>query len=74
MHEQETKQCQESPSPKQCRLDRKDGRRLVKDTTAVDCSASTDPNTTLELIREPRPIIRLSRNVGKAYSRLKGKS
>ena len=72
MNEQEMKQRQESPRLKRCRLDRKVGRRLVKDTTAVkditalvNISASTEPNTTLELIREPQPIIMAQSQLGK---------
>ena len=53
-NEQQTEQHQESPRPKRRRLDRKDGRGLVKDTTApVNASAPTKPIPTLEIIWEP---------------------
>ena len=54
--EQET--TRESLKPKRRRLDRKDGRRLVKDTAPrIEDPALKVATTTLELISEPRPII-----------------
>mgnify|MGYP000120154097 CR=1 FL=1 len=59
-------------------LDQKDGRRLVKDTTVdkdttadrdttalINSSASTEPNTTLEIFPEPQPIITAQSQWGK---------
>ena len=55
-----------SPKPKHRRLDRKDGRGLVKDTTPrVEHSALAEATTTLELISEPRPIITAQSQCGK---------
>ena len=56
----------DSPRPKRRRLDQKDGRGLVKDTTApIENFAPTEPTTTLELIREPQPIITAQSQHGK---------
>ena len=76
--EQEDETRQESPRPKRQRLDRKDGRELVKDTpvvtntatgaettAAVVDSTATEQTTTLEIIREPRALSRPSRSKGK---------
>mgnify|MGYP007007547725 CR=1 FL=1 len=53
-------------------MDRKDGHRLFKDTTTdngktslADSYVSMEPNTTLELIREPWPIITAQMQWGK---------
>ena len=55
-----------SPRPKRRRLDRKDGRKLVKDIVApIETSAPKELTTTLEIIRDPRPIIMAQSQRGK---------
>ena len=65
----------DSPRPKRRRLDRKDGRRLVKDTAfTTETTAPAEPTTTLEIFREPQPIITAQSQRGKGVLRRKGKS
>ena len=86
MNDQGAEQRQESPRPKWRIVDRKDGHRLVKDTTVdkdttadrdttalINSSASTEPNTTLEIIREPRTIITTQSQRGKGILMVESK-
>ena len=58
MATEEPEPAQGSPRPKWQRLDQKDERGLVKDTTApTEKIATMEHTTTLELIHEPQPII-----------------
>ena len=76
--EQDDEPRQEGSRPKWRHLDRKDGHRLVKDTTGATesttetktttspgDSVAADQTTTLEIIREPRPIITAQSQRGK---------